>query len=198
MKVSFRKEIHKRISVFENLDHRTYRLMEDFSNILFEALRRGNTIFTAGNGGSAANAQHITGDIVGRYKLERRGFAGISLTVDPSVMTAVSNDYGYETVFARQLEGLGKKGDVLIVLSSSGNSLNLLKAVEKAKKIGIQTIGVLGNNGGMLGPLLDKCITVSFKESDLVEELSMSLFHIILTVVEQKLVNILENGGDSS
>lgn len=191
--MDFRKDIEKRVAILEGIDEETLKLMGEFSQIIVDAISKGKKVFTAGNGGSAANAQHITGDIVGRYKMERRGFAGISLTVDPSVMTAVSNDYGYEEVFARQLEGLGQKGDVLIVLSSSGNSRNLVRAVDKAKELGIYTIGVLGNHGGLVGPKVDQCITLPYKDSDLVEEFAMSLFHIILADVEKKLVSKFEN-----
>lgn len=147
---------------------------------------------TCGNGGSAANAQHITGDIVGRFKKERRGFAGLSLTVEPSTITAVSNDYDYSIIFARQVEGLGKKGDILIGLSSSGNSLNVVKAVEKAKQMGIKTIGILGNNGGKLGPLMDLALTIPDKASDLCEEFAMSLSHMILEEAEAELCELME------
>lgn len=108
---------------------------------IVECIKNGNKVLTCGNGGSAANAQHITGDIVGRFKRERRGFAGVALTVDTSTLTAIGNDYDYSVVFERQLEGIGKQGDILIALSSSGNSLNVIKAVEKAKRMGIKTIG---------------------------------------------------------
>lgn len=186
--MDFRNEVNKRISIFENIDEKTYEKMGTFSNLIVDAINKGNKVLTAGNGGSAANAQHITGDIVGRYKIERKAFAGVSLTVDPSIMTAVGNDYGYENVFARQVEGVGQAGDVLVVLSSSANSKNLLKAVEKAKDLDITTIGVLGNDGGMLEAELDKCIKITYKDSDLVEEYAMSLFHIMLMDIEKKLV----------
>lgn len=187
--MNFQKEINKRISIFTNLDEERIAAMHAIANQLTKAIKNGHKILTAGNGGSAANAQHITGDIVGRYKLERKGFASVSLTVDPSVMTAVANDYGFENVFARQVEGIGSNGDVLIVLSSSANSKNLIKAVDKAKEIGIYTIGILGNNGGSIGERLDACLAFPFKESDLVEETAMALFHMILMEVEINLVS---------
>lgn len=187
--MDFQKEINKRVSIFNDLDEERISAMHAIANQLIKAIKNGNKILTAGNGGSAANAQHITGDIVGRYKLERKGYASVSLTVDPSVMTAIANDYGFETVFARQVEAIGANGDVLVVLSSSANSKNLIKAIDKAKKIGIYTIGILGNNGGSIGEKLDTCIVFPFKESDLVEETAMALFHIILMEVEANLAS---------
>lgn len=163
--------------------------MEKIAEILTKTLKNGQKILTAGNGGSAANAQHITGDVVGRYKIERKAFAGITLSVDPSVMTATGNDYGYKEVFARQVEGIGSKGDVLIALSSSAGSANLLQALKKAKKMELKTVAVLGNNGGSLKEWADDCIDFPFKDSDLAEETAMTIFHMILTQVEENLVN---------
>lgn len=185
--MDFRKEIKKRIALFESIDDNTYEEMGNFSCLIVEAIKKGNKVLTAGNGGSAANAQHITGDIVGRYKIERKAYAGVSLTVDPSIVTAVGNDYGYENVFARQVEGIGQAGDILVVLSSSGNSQNLVKAVEKAKELDITTLGVLGNDGGILGDELDHSIKIKDSESDIAEEYAMSLFHIMLIDIEKKL-----------
>ncbi|SFK47914.1 phosphoheptose isomerase [Marinilactibacillus piezotolerans] len=180
-------EIDKRLNIFNDLNEDVYKKMKRFTDIMYSSIKSGNKIMTCGNGGSAANAQHIIGDIIGRYKIERQAFAGLSLTVDPSVMTATGNDYGYDEVFARQVEGLGKEGDVLIVLSSSANSSNIIKAVTAARQKGITTIGVLGNNGGEIEKLIDQAIIFNFKDSDLVEETAMALFHIILMDLEKQL-----------
>jgi len=185
--MNYADEINKRTEVLNKLTESDFNQMKEFTSVMLETIQNGGKVMTCGNGGSAANAQHITGDIVGRYKIEREAFAGLSLTVDPSVMTAIGNDYGYDEVFARQVEGLGQTGDTLIVLSSSAHSANILKAVQAAKKKGIKTIGVLGNNGGEIGEQLDYSLTFAFKDSDLVEETAMALFHIVLMDLEKQL-----------
>lgn len=186
----YKENFEKRQQIIDDVISKRLDEMKQLSDMLYQTIKNGNKVMTTGNGGSAANAQHITGDIIGRYKLERKGFPAISLTVDPSVMTATANDYGYENVFARQVEGLGKKDDLLIVLSSSANSKNLLQAVEKAKELDIKSAGILGNNGGVLTGELDFSIDFEFDESDLVEEIAMTIFHIILMEVEEKMVNL--------
>lgn len=186
--------IKKRMDVLNYIDDDMINKIHLISNLIIECIKNGNKVFTCGNGGSAANAQHITGDIVGRYKRERRGFAGIALTVDTSTLTAVGNDYDYSKVFERQIEGLGRKGDILIGLSSSGNSPNVINAVNKAKEMGIKTVGLLGNNGGKLGQLVDISITIPDKASDLCEEFAMTLSHIILEEAEAKLCELIEEG----
>ncbi|MGX7107412.1 D-sedoheptulose-7-phosphate isomerase [Hutsoniella sourekii] len=180
--------IDKRIEVFENLKNTKNKQFDKFEKIILETIKKGNKIFTIGNGGSAANAQHITGDIIGRYKIEREGWPAISLTVDPSVVTALANDYGYERVFSNQIVGLGREGDLLIVLSSSAKSKNLIDAAKTANNMNITTIGILGNSGGDLASILDENIIFEFSDSDLVEEVSMAIFHMILSFVEEKLV----------
>ena len=189
-----REAIKKRIRVLNYMDDEMIAKIHLINSEIVECIKNGNKVLTCGNGGSAANAQHIIGDIVGRFKRERRGFAGIALTVDTSTLTAIGNDYDYSVVFERQVEGIGKGGDILIALSSSGNSLNVIKAVEKAKKIGIKTIGLLGNNGGEVGKLTDISITIPEKESDLYEEFAMTLSHIILEEAEAKLCELIDKG----
>lgn len=188
--MKYKESFEKRQQIFEDILSNSLEDMKKLSDSLFNTIKNGNKIMTTGNGGSAANAQHITGDIIGRYKLERKGFPAISLTVDPSVMTATANDYGYENVFARQVEGLGREGDLLVVLSSSANSKNILKAIDKAKEKNIKTVGILGNHGGIITNELDFSIDFEFSESDLVEETAMAIFHIVLMEVEEKMVNL--------
>lgn len=188
----YKEEFEKRINIFSEICDSKLDQLKDIEDLIVEAISNGNKVLTAGNGGSAANAQHITGDIVGRYKIERDGWPAVSLTVDPSVVTALSNDYGYERVFERQVEAFGNEGDLLIVLSSSATSKNLVEAAIKAKKKGLKVIGVLGNNGGDLADLVDLGVFFDFKESDLVEETSMAIFHIVLIGVEKRLVELKE------
>lgn len=189
----FKEMIKERIDVLQNLRDEDYKIIDEIVDCMVDATLNGHTIFSAGNGGSAANAQHITGDIVGRYKIERKAFSGISLTVEPSVITAIGNDYSYDIVFARQLDGLGRRGDVLIVMSSSANSPNLIKAVEKAKEKGIKTIGLLGNNGGKLKDMVDMSLCISSKKSDIVEEFDMSIAHMVLLDWEKRVVESEED-----
>lgn len=185
-------QIDKRRVIFDYVDEHMIAKIHEVSKEIVNCIKSGNKVMTCGNGGSAANAQHITGDIVGRFKKERRGFAGLSLTVEPSTITAVGNDYDYSVIFSRQVEGLGKEGDILIGLSSSGNSPNVVKAVEKAREMGIKTIGLLGNNGGILGDMMDFTITIPDKASDLCEEFAMTLSHIILEEAEAELVELIQ------
>jgi D-sedoheptulose 7-phosphate isomerase len=186
--------IEKRKNILNYVDDSMILTMKEISSKIVDCIKRGGKVLTCGNGGSAANAQHITGDIVGRYKRERRGFAGIALTVDTSTITAVGNDYDYSKIFERQVEGLGREGDILLALSSSGNSPNVVRAVEKAKEMGIITIGFLGNNGGKLGRMVDMSITIPDKASDLCEEFAMTLSHIILEMAEAELCALIERG----
>ena len=124
--------------------------IEQAATMCIEALRRGNKIMFCGNGGSAADSQHLAAELVGRYKMNRPAMNAVALTVDTSILTAVGNDYGYDTIFERQVEGIGKEGDVLVGLSTSGNSKNVLLAFAKAKKQGIKTLALTGNAGGKM------------------------------------------------
>ena len=125
------------------------------ANIISEAVKRRNKIIFAGNGGSAADAQHFAAELIGRFERERPELAAIALTTDTSILTAVGNDYGYDEIFSKQVRGLGKKSDILIGISTSGNSKNVVKAIEVAKKMGIKIIAITGNGGGKIASLLD-------------------------------------------
>ena len=122
---------------------------------MVECLRAGGKIMACGNGGSAADAQHFAAELIGRFERERQELAAIALTTDSSILTAVGNDYSYDEVFSKQVRGLGKKGDILLGISTSGNSKNVLKAIEAAKKMGIKVIALTGNGGGKISSLLD-------------------------------------------
>jgi D-sedoheptulose 7-phosphate isomerase len=122
---------------------------------MVDCLRSGGKVMACGNGGSAADAQHFAAELIGRFERERQELAAIALTTDTSILTAVGNDYSYEEVFSKQVRGLGKKGDILLAISTSGNSKNVVKAIESAKKIGINIIALTGNGGGKIASLLD-------------------------------------------
>lgn len=156
---------------------------------LGETLSSGRKILICGNGGSAADAQHFAAELVGRYKKERKGMAAIALTTDTSILTAVGNDYGYDEVFARQVEALGEKGDALFIISTSGNSKNLVKAAEKAKAGGMKVVGLLGKGGGAVKGMCDLEITVPSENTPRIQEMHGMIIHIICEIVENKIAS---------
>jgi len=147
-------------------------------------IRAGGKVLVCGNGGSAADSQHIAAELVGRFKKERRGLAAIALTTDTSILTSLGNDYGFERVFARQVEALGRKGDLLIALSTSGSSPNVLKAVVKAKECGLTVAGFLGRNGGSILPHCDLAFLAPETDTPRVQEMHILAAHIICELVE--------------
>lgn len=147
-------------------------------------LKAGGKILLCGNGGSAADAQHIAAELTGRYKTERGALAGIALTTDTSALTAIGNDYGYEFVFSRQLEALGREGDLLIAISTSGNSGNVLKALELAQKIGIKTIGLSGRTGGAMNELCELNLVVPSNDTPRIQEMHIMIGHIICQAID--------------
>jgi D-sedoheptulose 7-phosphate isomerase len=151
------------------------------------ALHGGHKVLLCGNGGSAAEAQHIAAELVGRFKLERPAFAAIALTTNSSILTAIANDYSFDDVFARAVQGLGAPGDVLFAYSTSGNSPNVLKAIEAAKTLGISTIGFTGSSGGRMAALCDLCIKVPSDDTPTVQECHTAAGHTICRLVERLL-----------
>ena len=147
-------------------------------------LKAGGKILLCGNGGSAADAQHIAAELTGRYKTERGALAGIALTTDTSALTAIGNDYGYEFVFSRQLEALGREGDLLIAISTSGNSGNVVKALELARKIGIKTIGLSGRTGGAMNELCELNLVVPSNDTPRIQEMHIMIGHIICQAID--------------
>jgi D-sedoheptulose 7-phosphate isomerase len=142
-----------------------------------ERLRRGGRILVAGNGGSAADAQHLAAELSGRYLKERRALAGIALTTDTSALTAIGNDYGFDFVFSRQVEALGRPGDLFIGISTSGNSPNIIKAVESAKELGLKTLGLLGRDGGKLKGMVDDALVVPSSVTARIQEVHQMVYH---------------------
>lgn len=154
-------------------------------NIARTSYRNGGKMLLMGNGGSAGDAQHIAAEFIGRYKKERKPVAAIALTVDSSILTCVGNDYGYENVFARQVEGLAKKEDVVIAISTSGNSENVIRGVEKAREIGAKTIGLLGKQGGKLKDMVDLAIVVPSSDTARIQEAHITIGHIICEILDE-------------
>ena len=152
-----------------------------------EVYRKGKRIFTAGNGGSAADAQHIAGEFVSRFYFDRPGLPAQALTTDTSILTAIGNDYGYENLFSRQVQANGSKGDMLIAISTSGNSPNIIKAVQEAERIGITTVGLTGSKPCRMDDLCNFCIKVPSEETPVIQESHIMIGHIICAIVEEKI-----------
>jgi D-sedoheptulose 7-phosphate isomerase len=162
------------------------KLCARFSDLLAEVGRSGGNVFTCGNGGSHCDAMHFAEELTGRYRKNRRPLGALALG-DASHVTCVSNDYGFEHIFERQLQGLGRKGDLLIGLSTSGNSKNVIKAFEAAKEKGITTVALLGKGGGALGKMADLAIIVPGETSDRIQELHIKIVHIVIETLERAL-----------
>jgi len=150
------------------------------------ALSKGGKILICGNGGSAAEAQHIAAEFVGRYKKERKGLPSIALTTDTSILTAVANDYGYETIFARQIEALGSADDILIGMSTSGNSPNCLLACDKAKEMGIKSVVLTGMGGGKLKAAADLTLCVPSEITSHVQEVHLVILHALCERLDER------------
>lgn len=161
-------------------------VIEKMADATVKALKAHHRVYICGNGGSAADAQHIAGEFVGRFMMERGPLPCIALTTDSSVLTCLANDYSFDRVFERQVQGLMQKGDVLIALSTSGNSKNILLAVEAAKELGAVTLGFSGRGGGKLKELADICLVAPADESPRIQELHITCAHILCHIVEAR------------
>ena len=155
---------------------------------IIAALRNGNKLLVIGNGGSAGDAQHIAAEIVGRYKKNRPGYAAIALTTDTSALTAIANDYGFEEIFARQVEGLGVRGDVLLALSTSGRSANVVAALRKARALGLVTIGFTGAKGAAMGADCDHLLIAPTEDTPVVQQIHLAVGHGICDEIERALM----------
>jgi len=151
------------------------------------SLKSRSTLFWCGNGGSAADSQHLAAELVGRFKKDRRALRSVALTTDTSVLTCVANDYSYEDIFSRQLEALARDGDVLVAISTSGNSENVLRALRVAKELGLKTIALLGKDGGHAKVLADLAIVVPSDSTARIQEAHILIGHILCDLIEQDL-----------
>ena len=158
--------------------------LEEASQLIVETLKNGNKVLLCGNGGSAADAQHIAAELTGRYKIERRGLAGIALTTDTSALTAISNDYGYNRIFDRQVEALVREGDLLIGISTSGESLNVVSALLLAKEMGAKTLGFSGKGGGKMNGVCDLNLVVPSEDTPRIQEMHILIGHILCQAVD--------------
>jgi len=164
-------------------------LVVDVGHRMADAVRKGNRIFYFGNGGSAADAQHLGAELTGRYLRDRPGLPGIALTVNTSAITAIANDYSYEMVFARQLEALSRTGDVAVGITTSGNSANVLSAMKVARQRGLLTIGMTGQSGGKLKDAVDFCICIPSDQTPRIQESHILTGHILCEIIEEDLFN---------
>ena len=162
-------------------------LIEEVSTRTIDIYKSGNKTLIAGNGGSAADAQHIAGEFVSKFYFDRPGLASLALTTDTSIITAIGNDYGYDKLFSRQIEANGVAGDMFIGISTSGNSANVLEALKACKEKGIITVGFTGETGGKMSELCDYCIKIPSPETPRVQEAHILIGHIICAVVEEAL-----------
>jgi D-sedoheptulose 7-phosphate isomerase len=180
-----------------SLDVKTALLQDDaFRSLLVtvglkmaEAIRNGHKVFFLGNGGSAADAQHLAAELTGRYLRERPGLPGIALTVNTSSLTAIANDYSYDLVFARQLEALSGKGDVVVGISTSGGSSNVLNALKVGRDRGLLTVGMAGRTGGKMKDATDYCICIPSDQTPRVQESHILAGHILCEIIEEELFN---------
>ncbi len=155
--------------------------------LIRELFSRNGKILFFGNGGSAADSQHIAAEFIGRFKKERRSLPAVALTTDSSILTALGNDYGFEVIFSRQIEGLGNRGDVAFGISTSGNSKNVVEGIKQAKKMGLKTISLTGCGGGKLAPLTDISLVVPSTETARIQESHLCIAHAICELVEEKI-----------
>jgi len=161
-------------------------LIADAALMILGVLQNGGKILLCGNGGSAADAQHFAAELTGRYIKERRGLPAIALTTDTSALTAIGNDYGYERVFERQVEALANKGDLLIGISTSGNSPNVLKALQLARKLGCQTIGMSGKDGGAMSQHCDLNLIIPSHDTPRIQEMHIFTIHTLCQIIDDE------------
>ena len=185
MQSIIKNEFNEHIKASKKTIASNSKLIEIAANICIDSLKKGNKILIFGNGGSAADAQHIAAEIVGRYKVERKGLPAIALTTDTSVITAISNDYGYLHVFDRQVEALANEGDVLIGISTGGSSTNVTSALKLAKELGCSAIGLSGKDGGQFNALCDVNLIAIAEDTPRIQEMHILIGHIICHLIDQ-------------
>lgn len=181
------KEIELSIETKKRVLQESMPVISEITKIIKSGLGNGNKLLLFGNGGSAADSQHIAAEFVSKFNLDRNPLPAIALTTDSSILTSVSNDYSFHLVFSRQVEGLGRPGDVAIGISTSGNSPNVIKGIEKAREMGLVTIGFTGRHGGQLKDVADYCFRVPSESTARIQEVHITVAHAICGVVEAAL-----------
>jgi len=174
-------------SALEKVEHSLVSVIEQAASLMVAAVSEGHTIFWCGNGGSAADSQHMAGELVGRLNIERAPIASIALTTDSSVLTCIGNDYGYDEIFRRQVKGLVREGDVLVAISTSGRSQNILNAARAARSQGARVIAMVGRDGGDLVQHADVNILVEAEKTERIQEMHIMVGHILCELVQQNI-----------
>jgi D-sedoheptulose 7-phosphate isomerase len=183
-------EIDSLKRALESFPRRQAEILVEMAELMAEAIRSGSTVLTCGNGGSAADAQHIAGELVGRFRRKKlRGYKAFALTTNSSVVTAIANDFGYDDVFSKQTEAIGSSGDVLLALSTSGNSPNAVEAISMAAGLGMKTLAFTGAGGGKMADEADLAIVVPDDDFARIQEIHMVLGHILCGMVEEILTS---------
>lgn len=177
----------QRVFTVINSDHNLKNTLIQISELIVNCFNAGGKLLLAGNGGSAADAQHIAGEFVSRFEFDRPGLPALALTTDTSIMTSIGNDYGYDSLFSRQIEALGQEGDIFVAYSTSGNSKNILAGLEAAQLKGISTVGLTGNRGGAMDKACDYLLRVPSKETPKIQEAHLLLGHIVCGLVENNI-----------
>jgi len=185
MKTIIEKEIAEHLKVAENMSCLTNKV-EIAAQLCIDTLQEGGKLLIFGNGGSAADAQHIAAELVGRYKTDRKGLAAIALTTDTSILTSIGNDFGYKHVFDRQVEALANKGDVVIGISTSGNSENVINALKLASELNCTSIGFSGQNGGEMNKICDVNLVAPSKDTPRIQEIHIIIGHTICHLIDQE------------
>lgn len=182
-----KQQLQAHRALFDSIENGMSTQIADMASLLAETFRSGGKLLVMGNGGSAADSQHFAAEIVGRFKLERKALPAVALSCDTSILTAIGNDYGFDTVFRRQVEALAVSGDVVVGISTSGNSPNVQAALELARERGCRTIGLLGRDGGSIKPLCDLALVVPSFDTPRVQEGHITIIHIVCDLVERAL-----------
>ena len=185
IKNQIKKSYETKQDIYKNDD--LVSKIEEVSKLCVELYKGSNKIILAGNGGSTADAQHIAAEMVGRYGFDRPSLPSLALTTDTSALTAIGNDYGYDKVFSRQLEGMGQKGDLFIGISTSGNSTNIINAFESAKDKGITTVALVGRDGGEMAKIADIALIVPSNSTPRIQESHILIGHILCDIIEQEI-----------
>ena len=187
MKKEIESSLNESINIRAELLSGSIDPVIQIANILVEAFKSGHSLYLIGNGGSAADAQHISGELVGRFKKDRKPLPALALTTDTSVLTAIANDFGFDRCFERQVEAFVKNGDVVCCLSTSGNSASITNAAILAKKMGAKTIAFTGKGGGSLKGHVDICLEIPSTDTARIQECHITIGHILCSIIEKEL-----------
>jgi D-sedoheptulose 7-phosphate isomerase len=197
VRLEIRRELARSVDVISDMadDEALLSSVEAVANMFVEALRSGKKILFAGNGGSAADAQHLAAELVVRMSFDRPGLAAFALSTDTSVLTAIGNDYGYESLFARQVQAVGAPGDVFVAISTSGRSPNILRALTQARAGGLRTVGLTGASGGDMLDLCDHCLRIPSSKTPNIQQGHIVIGHVICGLVEAEMFKNMGQDG---